>query len=296
MTLRRRPKKNDQLRLHDLANLAAEARVPTVVTNDILFHDPARRILQDVITAIRHNCTVEALGHRCERHADRYLKPPAEMARLFARHPEALARTVEIAERCTFDLKDLEYQYPEERDDPRLSPQDTLARLTWEGAATRYPEGIPPEVTKSLNHELTLIGRLDYAPSFQTVHSIVRYARSQNILCQGRGSAANSAVCYVLGITSMIRAATICSSSASSARNGVSRRIPEHQAGQQRPPQCVYGLLNRSLASSAARWPCRRRAGLVFSHQLAQRRVARPGRRRVPLCGIEIASCSSDFC
>ncbi|MDH2329037.1 error-prone DNA polymerase [Cereibacter sp. SYSU M97828] len=201
LTLRRRP--NDQLRLHNLAQLAQQARVPTVVTNDILFHEPARRILQDVVTAIRHNTTVEALGHRRERHADRYLKPPAEMARLFARHPEALARTVEIAERCTFDLKDLEYQYPEERDDPRLSPQDTLARLTWEGAANRYPEGIPPEVTKSLNHELTLIGRLDYAPYFLTVHSIVRYARSQNILCQGRGSAANSAVCYVLGITSI---------------------------------------------------------------------------------------------
>ncbi|MBO9454630.1 error-prone DNA polymerase [Paracoccus sp. R12_1] len=201
LTLRRRP--NDQLRLHDLAQIAQQARVPTVVTNDVLFHEPARRILQDVVTAIRHNCTVEALGHRRERHADRYLKPPEEMARLFARHPEALARTVEIAERCTFDLSHLEYQYPEERDDPRLSPQDTLARLTWEGAATRYPEGIPPEVTKSLNHELTLIGRLDYAPYFLTVHSIVRYARSQNILCQGRGSAANSAVCYVLGITSI---------------------------------------------------------------------------------------------
>ncbi|WP_045393544.1 error-prone DNA polymerase [Falsirhodobacter sp. alg1] len=201
LTLRRRP--NDQLRLHDLANLAAQANVPTVVTNDVLYHDPARRILQDVVTAIRHTTTVEALGHRRERHADRYLKPPAEMARLFAHHPEALARTIEIAERCTFDLGDLRYQYPEERDDPSLSPQDTLTRLTWEGAATRYPEGIPPEVTRSLNHELTLIGRLDYAPYFLTVHSIVRYARSRNILCQGRGSAANSAVCYVLGITSI---------------------------------------------------------------------------------------------
>ncbi|QUS35568.1 error-prone DNA polymerase [Falsirhodobacter algicola] len=201
LTLRRRP--NDQLRLHNLANLATQANVPTVVTNDVLYHEPARRILQDVVTAIRHTTTVEALGHRRERHADRYLKPPEEMARLFARHPEALARTIEIMERCTFDLGDLRYQYPEERDDPSLSPQDTLIRLTWEGAATRYPEGIPPEVTRSLNHELTLIGRLDYAPYFLTVHSIVRYARSRNILCQGRGSAANSAVCYVLGITSI---------------------------------------------------------------------------------------------
>ncbi|MDO6670484.1 error-prone DNA polymerase, partial [Paracoccus sp. 1_MG-2023] len=116
---------------------------------------------------------------------------------------EALARTVEIMGRCTFSLSDLEYQYPEERDDPRLSPQDTLSRLTWEGAAARYPEGVPPEVARSLNHELTLIRRLDYAPYFLTVHSIVHFARSQNILCQGRGSAANSAVCYVLGITSI---------------------------------------------------------------------------------------------
>ena len=201
LTLRRRP--NDQLRLHDLATLAARAHVPTVVTNDVLFHIPARRILQDVVTAIRHNCTVEALGHRRERHADRYLKPPQEMARLFERYPEAVSRSIEIMQRCTFDLGQLQYQYPEERDDPALTAQDTLARLTWAGAAERYPEGIPPEVTQALHHELTLIGRLHYAPYFLTVHSIVRYARSQNILCQGRGSAANSAVCYVLGITAI---------------------------------------------------------------------------------------------
>ncbi|AYF03899.1 error-prone DNA polymerase (plasmid) [Paracoccus yeei] len=201
LTLRRRP--NDQLRLHELATLAARAGVPTVVTNDVLFHEPSRRILQDVVTAIRHGCTVEALGHRRERHADRYLKPPQEMARLFARYPEALARSIEIMGRCRFDLADLRYQYPEEREDPALTAQETLARLTWAGAATRYPEGIPPEVTQALNHELTLIGRLDYAAYFLTVHSIVRYARSQNILCQGRGSAANSAVCYVLGITAI---------------------------------------------------------------------------------------------
>ena len=150
LTLRRRP--NDQLRLHDLATLAARAHVPTVVTNDVLFHIPARRILQDVVTAIRHNCTVEALGHRRERHADRYLKPPEEMARLFARYPEALARSIEIMQRCSFDLGQLRYQYPEERDDPALTAQDTLARLTWAGAAERYPEGIPPEVTQALHH------------------------------------------------------------------------------------------------------------------------------------------------
>ena len=201
LTLRRRP--NDQLRLHQLSTLAAQRRVPTVITNDVLFHEPGRRILQDVVTAIRHNITVDALGFRRERHADRYLKPPGEMHRLFARYPDALARTVEIAARCRFSLEELRYQYPEERDDPALNAQETLVRLTWEGAGARYPEGIPEEVTASLNHELTLIGRLEYAPYFLTVNSIVRYARSQGILCQGRGSAANSAVCYVLGITAI---------------------------------------------------------------------------------------------
>ncbi|VDS10567.1 Error-prone DNA polymerase [Paracoccus haematequi] len=201
LTLRRRP--NDQLRLHELSNLAAQQGVPTVVTNDVLYHDPARRILQDVVTAIRHNVTVEALGFRRERHADRYLKPPEEMHRLFARYPEALARTVEIMDRCRFSLDELCYQYPEERDDPSLTSQQTLARLTWEGAADRYPEGLPPEVTASLTHELALIEKLEYAPYFLTVHSIVRFARSRDILCQGRGSAANSAVCYVLGITAI---------------------------------------------------------------------------------------------
>ena len=201
LTLRRRP--NDQMRLWELSTLAARIGVPTVVTNDVLFHEPGRRILQDVVTAIRHNVTVDALGARRERHADRYLKPPAEMHRLFARWPEALARTREIADRCRFSLDELRYQYPEERDDQALTPQETLERLTWEGAAHRYPEGVPEEVTAALEHELALIGKLDYAPYFLTVNSIVRFARSRGILCQGRGSAANSAVCYVLGITAI---------------------------------------------------------------------------------------------
>jgi len=201
LTLRRRP--NDQLRLHELANLATQLRVPPVVTNDVLFHEPGRRILQDVVTCIRHKVTIDALGFRRERHADRYLKPPEEMHRLFARYPEALERTLEITERCRFSLAELAYQYPEEREDPSLTPQETLAKLTWEGAATRYPEGLPDEVRSTLYHELQLIERLGYAPYFLTVNSIVRFARSQGILCQGRGSAANSAVCFVLGITSI---------------------------------------------------------------------------------------------
>ena len=177
--------------------------MPTVVTNDVLFHVPARRILQDVVTCIRHNCTIDDAGFRRERHADRYLKPPEEMARLFSRYPEALARTVEIAERCRFSLDELAYQYPEEATMPGLTPQQALEKLTWEGAAERYPEGVPDKVAAILTHELRLIEKLGYAPYFLTVNSIVRFARSQDILCQGRGSAANTAVCYVLGITSI---------------------------------------------------------------------------------------------
>jgi len=201
LSLRRRP--NDQLRLHELSNLAAMMRVPTIVTNDVLFHEPGRRILQDVVTCIRHNVTIDELGDRRERHADRHLKSADEMHRLFARYPEALARTLEIVGRCRFSLDELAYQYPQERADPALTPQQTLEKLTWDGAARRYPEGLPDDVATTLRHELSLIEGLNYAPYFLTVHAIVRFARTKDILCQGRGSAANSAVCYVLGITSI---------------------------------------------------------------------------------------------
>jgi error-prone DNA polymerase len=201
LTLQRRP--NDALRLHELSNLAIRARVPTVVTNNVLFHVPGRRILQNVVTCIRHNVTIDDAGFRRERHADRYLKPPNEMVRLFSRYPEALARTIEIAERCRFSLDELAYQYPDEATIPGMTPQQALEKLTWEGAAERYPEGVPDNVVATIKHELQLIENLKYAPYFLTVNAIVRFARSQEILCQGRGSAANSAVCYVLGITSI---------------------------------------------------------------------------------------------
>src|ERR1700712_2840906 len=201
LTLRRRP--NDQLRLHDLNNLATRFRVRSVVTNDVLFHVPERRQLQDVVTCARNHCTIDEGGFLRERHADRFLKPPEEMHRLLARYPDALARTQEIVERCKFDLAELTYQYPEEALLPGLTVQQSLERFTWEGAAVRYPEGIPEHVDKVLRHELDLIRKLDYAPYFLTVFSIVRFARSQGILCQGRGSAANSAVCYVLGVTAI---------------------------------------------------------------------------------------------
>ncbi|WOJ91847.1 error-prone DNA polymerase (plasmid) [Methylocapsa polymorpha] len=201
LTLRRRP--NDALRLHHLSNLAARAGVASVVTNDVLFHVPARRMLQDVVTCIRHNCAIDDAGFRRERHADRYLKPPEEMARLFSRYPEALARTLQIADRCRFSLEELAYQYPQEALIPGLTPQQALEKRVWDGAAERYPEGVPHKVVALLEHELRLIEMLQYAPYFLTVNAIVRFARSQDILCQGRGSAANSAVCYVLGVTSI---------------------------------------------------------------------------------------------
>ncbi|MBB3429048.1 error-prone DNA polymerase [Rhizobium sp. BK312] len=201
LCLRRRP--NDQLRLHELSNLAVRFKVKTVVTNDVLFHEPSRRQLQDIVTCIRNRTTIDDIGFERERHADRYLKPPEEMERLFPRYPEALARTLEIVERCRFSLEELTYQYPEEAIFPGKTAQESLEHYVWECIPNRYPEGLPPSVLKVIRHELDLIRTMKYAPYFLTVFSIVRYARSQGILCQGRGSAANSAVCYVLGITSI---------------------------------------------------------------------------------------------
>jgi error-prone DNA polymerase len=201
LCLRRRP--NDRLRLHNLSNMATKHKVRAVVTNDVLFHDPGRRQLQDIVTCIRNRTTIDSVGFDRERHADRFLKAPDEMHRLFADYPEALARTREIVECCRFNMSELQYQYPQEAIVPGLDAQQSLTKFVWEGAADRYPEGVPDKVCKSILHELDLIRKMSYAAYFLTVYSIVRFARSSNILCQGRGSAANSAVCYCLGITSI---------------------------------------------------------------------------------------------
>jgi error-prone DNA polymerase len=193
---------DDAQRLAYLDNLASELRVGFVATNDVHYHVPERRALQDVVTAIRLGCPVEELGFRRFSSADRYLKEPKEMARLFHRHPRAIAATQEIVERCRFSLDQLTYQYPVEYEGGE-SPMQRLERLTWAGAAWRYPGGVPNEVATTIRHEFDLIGRKKIAPYFLTVHEIVRQARSMEILCQGRGSAANSAVCYCLGITSV---------------------------------------------------------------------------------------------
>src|ERR1700693_860686 len=160
-------------------------------------------MLQDVVTCIRLHTTIDNAGFQKERHADRFLKAPGEMLRLFPKYREAVHRTHEFAARCTFSLNQLTYTYPTEILHDGLNAQDRLEKLTWEGAAGRYPGGLPDNVATQLRHELNLIERMAYAPYFLTVESIVRFARSEGILCQGRGSAANSAVCYVLGVTSI---------------------------------------------------------------------------------------------
>jgi error-prone DNA polymerase len=201
LALRRRP--GDALRLHRLHAQAEAARVRNVACGDILYHAPERRMLQDVMTAIREKCTIDELGFRRERHADRHLKGPDEMARRFAAYPDAVAATAEIVRRCTFDLGELRYQYPDEQVIPGLTPQEALEKMSWDAAHAKYPDGVPEATARQLRHELEMIGQLGYAPYFLTVNSIVQHARSKEILCQGRGSAANSCVCYLLGITSI---------------------------------------------------------------------------------------------
>jgi error-prone DNA polymerase len=194
---------DDDRRLAALAALAAHTGIPLVATNDIRMHTPARRPLQDVLTCIREHCTIREAGFRLYANAERHLKPPEEMARLFARYPDAIARTLEIAERCRFSLDELRYEYPVDPVPDGRTPQQQLVRLAWEGAAERYPEGLPHKVRTQVEHELALIEQLGFAPYFVTVHDIVRFARDRDILCQGRGSAANSAVCYCLGVTAV---------------------------------------------------------------------------------------------
>jgi error-prone DNA polymerase len=201
--LSRRFLPDEALRLATIANAAAQARVPTIVSNDVLYHCPTRRMLQDVVTCIRLHTTIDHAGFQKERHADRFLKAPEEMLRLFPKYEAAVRRTLEIAVRCTFALDQLTYTYPTEVLHDGLNAQERLEKLTWDGAALRYPDGLPDNVATQLRHELNLIERMEYAPYFLTVESIVRFARSKGILCQGRGSAANSAVCYVLGVTSI---------------------------------------------------------------------------------------------
>jgi len=192
---------NDRFRIEQAAAFAQSTGIPLMATNDVLYHTAERRPLQDVLTAIRLNTPVAEVGLELSANAERHLKPPLEMARLFRRHPQALAETLLFAEELTFSLSDLQYNYPDEPTESGLGPQAELERLAREGAARRYPSGVPHSVIKRIEEELALIERLNYARYFLTVYDIVKYARSQDILCQGRGSAANSIVCFCIGIT-----------------------------------------------------------------------------------------------
>jgi len=194
---------DDRRRLVRLHRIAATARVPLLATNEVLYHHPARRPLQDVLTCIREKTTIDAAGKRLEANAERHLKPAHEMTRLFRDVPEAIAETMRFAGHIGFSLAQLKYQYPDEPVPPGKTAQRHLEDMTWQGAHKKFPVRISPKTKKVLHKELRLIRKLKYAHYFLTVHDIVRYARSQNILCQGRGSAANSAVCYVLGVTSV---------------------------------------------------------------------------------------------
>ncbi|MFC3079264.1 error-prone DNA polymerase [Phenylobacterium terrae] len=191
----------DLVRLSRLSELARGAGAPMVATNDVLYHRPDRRPLQDVLTCIAEKTTIQEAGLRLQANAERHLKSPAEMARLFARFPDAVERSLEVVERVGFDLSQLRYEYPDEPVPPGKTAIQHLTDLAWEGAKWRYPNGVPEKVKGLIRHELQLIEKLDYPNYFLTVHDIVRWARDQGILCQGRGSAANSSVCYCLGVT-----------------------------------------------------------------------------------------------
>ena len=194
---------DDRRRLARLQRIAVTARIPLLASNEVLYHHPVRRPLQDVLTCIREKTTIERIGKKLEFNAERHLKPAAEMVRLFRDVPEAIAETMCFADRITFCLDQLKYQYPDEPVPPGKTAQRHLEDLTWAGAHKKFSIRIAPKTKKVLHKELRLIRKLKYAHYFLTVHDIVWYARTKNILCQGRGSAANSAVCYVLGVTSV---------------------------------------------------------------------------------------------
>ena len=181
--------------------LARSVGAPLIATNDALMHIPERRTLADVLTCIREKTTLEAAGRLTQANAERHLKAPREMARLFAEAPQAVAETIRFLDGLAFSLDELRHCYPEELREGHATPQEALEAFAQAGAEARYPDGVPERTREALKYELALIASLDYAPYFLTVHDIVRFARSKEILCQGRGSAANSAVCYCLRIT-----------------------------------------------------------------------------------------------
>lgn len=194
---------SDAKLMHRLLQLSRQFKIPMVATNDVHYHHPMRRELQDVVTCVREKCTIHNAGFRLHPNAERYLKPIDEMMRLFRQYPDAIHQTQVITDACTFSLDQLKYQYPKEITSEGRTPQEELIMLTWQGAYDRFGEVIPEKVKATIEYELSFIEQMNYAEYFLTVYDIVRYARNQKILCQGRGSAANSTVCYCLGITSV---------------------------------------------------------------------------------------------
>ena len=199
----RRYQGDDNKFLFRLKQLSSQLNVPLVATNNVYYHDPSRRQLQDIVTCIREKCTIYDAGFRLHPNAERYLKSEKEMLRIFRQYPNAINRIQEISEACQFSLNEVKYEYPREITTDDRTPQEELAYLSWQGAKQRYGDHIPEKVTTAIRHELAFIEQMNYASYFLAVYDIVRFAREQKILCQGRGSAANSTICYCLGITSV---------------------------------------------------------------------------------------------
>lgn len=194
---------NDDKLMFRVEQLSHWYDIPVVATNDVHYHDPMRRELQDILTCVREKCTIQEAGFRLHQNAERFMKPIAEMHRLFRKNPEAIRNTMAISEACTFSLDELKYVYPEEINQNGRTPLEELEYLTWKGAHEFYGEIIPEKVVNMVTHEMAFVAKMDYANYFLFVEDIVREARSRGILCQGRGSAANSAICFCLGITSV---------------------------------------------------------------------------------------------
>ncbi len=203
LAMSRRYNGDDAKQLYRLSQLSKQFSIPLVTTNDVHYHCAERRRLQDVLTCIREKCTIHNAGFKLLSNAERYLKPQDEITRLFRHYPEAIHRTIEIADACTFSLDELKYEYPEEITTEGRTPLQEVEYLAWKGAKEFYGELLPEKISKAIIHELGFIDQMNYAAYFLTVYDIVRFARSREILCQGRGSAANSTVCFCLGITSV---------------------------------------------------------------------------------------------
>ncbi|MBO9619764.1 MAG: error-prone DNA polymerase [Niabella sp.] len=194
---------DDAKRMHRLHQLSLLYKVPLVAVNNVHYHSPGRRELQDILTCIREKCTIQTAGYKLCQNAERYLKPEKELLRLFRHYPDAITRTQEIVASCQFSLDELKYVYPEELTSEGRTPQQELEFLTWQGAGEKFGTDVPEKIKTALNEELAFIARKNYASYFLTVYDLVRFARSKDILCQGRGSAANSVICYCLGITAV---------------------------------------------------------------------------------------------